>query len=212
MAFTPWVREKVELLQHYHRISEVGEIVRRYFALNAFDGVLTTLGVLVGAYLGGVESRATVVTVVLTTAVGMSVSGFYGSYLVEKAERDRALRDLEESTLSSLKNTDIASASRYATVLIAVVDGASPFVAALICLIPFAVTSLATDAAYFVAMAERLLRLRGDVPAGRLSRDRVASALGVCGAQVHGRRRHRARDQLPARRQDRTVSLRGGGA
>lgn len=153
MAFTPWVREKVELLQHYHRISEVGEIVRRYFALNAFDGVLTTLGVLVGAYLGGVESRATVVTVVLTTAVGMSVSGFYGSYLVEKAERDRALRDLEESTLSSLKNTDIASASRYATVLIAVVDGASPFVAAMICLIPFAISSLATDAAYFAAMA-----------------------------------------------------------
>lgn len=186
MAFTPWVREKVELLQHYHRISEVGEIVRRYFALNAFDGVLTTLGVLVGAYLGGVESRATVVTVVLTTAVGMSVSGFYGSYLVEKAERDRALRDLEESTLSSLKNTDIASASRYATVLIAVVDGASPFVAAMICLIPFAISSLATDAAYFAAMAVAFVEtfLLG-VFLGIVSRQRwVYSGLRFTGAAV----------------------------
>ena len=49
----------------------------------------------------------------------MSVSGFYGSYLVEKAERGRALRELEESTLSSLEDTDISAASRYATVAVA---------------------------------------------------------------------------------------------
>jgi predicted membrane protein (TIGR00267 family) len=173
VAFTPWVREKVELLQHYHRISEVGEIVRRYFALNAFDGVLTTLGVLVGAYLGGVESRTTVITVVLTTAVGMSVSGFYGSYLVERAERDRAMRDLEESTLSSLENTEIAAASRYATILIAVVDGASPFVAAVICLIPFAFTNLGIRGEYIAAIAIAFLEtfLLG-VFLGRISRQR----------------------------------------
>jgi len=173
VAFTPWVREKVELLQHYHRISEVGEIVRRYFALNAFDGVLTTLGVLVGAYLAHVESRATIITVVLTTAVGMSVSGFYGSYLIERAERDRAMRDLEESTLSSLENTEIASASRYATILIAVVDGASPFVAALICLIPFAFTTMGIRGEYIAAMAIAFLEtfLLG-VFLGRVSRQR----------------------------------------
>jgi predicted membrane protein (TIGR00267 family) len=184
MAFMPWVREKVELLQHYHRISEVGEIVRRYFALNAFDGVLTTLGVLVGAYLGGVESRATVVTVVLTTAVGMSVSGFYGSYLIEKAERDRGMRELEESTLSSLEDTDIASASRYATILIAVVDGASPFVAAIICLIPFLFINLGIRAEYIAAMATAFLEnfLLG-VFLGRVSRQRwVVAGLKFTGA------------------------------
>ena len=190
MAFTPWVREKVELLQHYHRISEVGEIVRRYFALNAFDGVLTTLGVLVGAYLGGVESRATVVTVVLTTAVGMSVSGFYGSYLIEKAERGRAMRDLEESTLSSLENTDIASASRYATILIAVVDGASPFVAALICLIPFVFTEPGDPRGVRGGHGRRLPR---DVPARRLPGTHLAPALAVRRAQVHRRGADRPR-------------------
>jgi predicted membrane protein (TIGR00267 family) len=186
MAFMPWVREKVELLQHYHRISEVGEIVRRYFALNAFDGVLTTLGVLVGAFLGGVTSRATVVTVVLTTAVGMSVSGFYGSYLVEKAERDRALRDLEESTLSSLQNSELASASRYATILIAVVDGASPFVAAVICLIPFAFTAFGVRGEYVAAMAIAFLEtfLLG-VFLARVSRQRwVFAGLKFTGAAL----------------------------
>ena len=91
-------------LRHYHEIAEVGEIARRYFAMNAFDGVLTAIGVLVGGYLGGVDSPRAIFTVVLTTAVGMGVSGFYGSYLVERAERGRAMRELEESTLSSLQD------------------------------------------------------------------------------------------------------------
>jgi predicted membrane protein (TIGR00267 family) len=169
-----WMRDKVELLQHYHTVSGAGEIVRRYFAMNAFDGVLTTLGVLVGAYLGGVEHRGTIITVVLTTAVGMSVSGFYGSYLVEKAERGRAMRELEESTLSSLENTDIASASRYATILIALVDGASPFGAALLCIVPFFFADAVTvRAEYFAALGIAFLEmfLLG-VYLGRISRER----------------------------------------
>src|SRR5664280_3756993 len=90
-----WLRGKLATLRHYHEIAEVGEIARRYFAMNAFDGVLTALGVLVGGYLGGVDSPRAIFIVVLTTAVGMGVSGFYGSYLVERAERGRAMRELE---------------------------------------------------------------------------------------------------------------------
>jgi predicted membrane protein (TIGR00267 family) len=169
-----WMRDRIDLLHHYHTVSGAGEIVRRYFALNAFDGVLTTLGVLVGAYLGGVQNRGTIITVVLTTAVGMSVSGFYGSYLVEKAERGRAMRELEESTLSSLENTDIAAASRYATILIAFVDGASPFAAALVCIVPFFIGESATvTSEYFAALGVAFLEmfLLG-VFLGRISRER----------------------------------------
>src|SRR5674536_188605 len=121
------LRRQAETLRHYHEIAEVGEIARREFAMNAFDGVLTALGVLVGGYLGGVDSPRAIFVVVLSTAVGMGVSGFYGSYLVERAERGRAMRELEESTLSSLEDTTIAAASRYATIVIAFVDGVSPF-------------------------------------------------------------------------------------
>ncbi len=146
-------RDFMARLRHYHEIAEVGEIARRYFALNAFDGVLTAIGVLVGGYVGGVHSPRAILVLVLTTAVGMAVSGFYGSYLVERAERDRALRELEGSTLSSLEDTDIASASRYAAVVVALIDGASPFAAALIVLIPFAFTSvISIHAAYFAAV------------------------------------------------------------
>lgn len=154
------VRRRVATLRHYHEIAKVGEIARRYFAMNAFDGVLTTIGVLVGGYFGGVDSARAIFVVVLTTAVGMGVSGFYGSYLVERAERDRAMRELEESTLSSLQNTEIAAASRYATVVIAVIDGASPFGAALIAMIPFAFAGmLGIHTAYYLAVIVGLVEL-----------------------------------------------------
>ncbi len=118
-GLTGWLRGRFATLRHYHRVAEVGEIARRYFAMNAFDGVLTTLGVLVGSYIGHVHSAHQVVAVGLGAAVAMGVSGFYGSYLIERAERDRSLRELEDVTLSSLEDSDIAAASTYATIVIA---------------------------------------------------------------------------------------------
>ncbi len=154
------LRDRAATLRHYHELAEVGEIARRYFAMNAFDGVLTAIGVLVGGYLGGVDSPRAIFTVVLSTAVGMGVSGFYGSYLVERAERGRAMRELEGSTLSSLEDTTIASASRYATIVIALVDGVSPFLAAMIVMIPFLFTAvISMHTAYFAAVGVGLLEL-----------------------------------------------------
>ncbi len=169
------LRARAATLRHYHEIAEVGGIARRYFAMNAFDGVLTALGVLVGGYLGGVDDARAIFVLVLTTAVGMGVSGFYGSYLVEKAERGRAMRELEESTLSSLDNTTIASASRYATIFIAFVDGASPFGAALIVMIPFAFTGvISMHTAYFAAVVVGLVELFFlGVFLGAISRERL---------------------------------------
>jgi predicted membrane protein (TIGR00267 family) len=139
-------------VRQYHEIAGVGEIARRYFVINAFDGSLTTLGVIAGAYAGGVREAHTVVSLILATAVSIGVAGFYGSYQVERAERDRALREIEETTLSSMKDTTLASASRYATVLVAAVDGLSPLVASLLIMIPFFfVPPLAIHSAYYAA-------------------------------------------------------------
>ena len=162
-------------LRHYHEIAEVGQIARRYFAMNAFDGVLTAVGVLVGGYLGGVDSARAIMTVMLTTAVGMGVSGFYGSYLVERAERDRAMRELEASTLSSLQDTTIAAASRYATIVIAFVDGASPFLAALIVMLPFFLTgTISMHTAYYLAVLVAFVELfLLGVFLGAVSRERL---------------------------------------
>jgi len=187
MGASGWLRGKVARLRHFHQVAEVGEIARRYFAMNAFDGVLTTLGVLAGGYVGDVHSPRAIASVGLATGVAMGVSGFYGSYLVERAERDRSLRELEESTLSSLGDSDIASASTYATIVIAIVDGASPFAAAILALLPFFFVGAANiHVAYYagVAVAFAELLLLG-VFLGRVSRRRLLlSALKLALAGV----------------------------
>ena len=162
-------------VRQYHEIAGVGEIARRYFVINAFDGSLTTLGVLAGAYAGGVHKAGTVVALILSTAVSIGVSGFYGSYQVERAERDRALREIEESTLSSLHDTTLYAASRYATVLVAMVDGFSPLIASLLVMIPFFFAPpISIHAAYFVAGAVAFVELfLLGVFLGHISRERL---------------------------------------
>jgi len=162
-------------VRQYHEIAGVGEIARRYFVINAFDGSLTTLGVLAGSYAGGVTRAGTVISLILATAVSIGVAGFYGSYQVERAERDRALREIEESTLSSLHDTTLYSASRYATVLVALVDGLSPLIASLLIMIPFFfVPPVSIHAAYYTGGAIAFVELFAlGVFLGRISRERL---------------------------------------
>jgi hypothetical protein len=50
------LRQMVEKVSEYNEIAEIGEIARRYFAMNAFDGVLTIMGVLMGSLSAGILS------------------------------------------------------------------------------------------------------------------------------------------------------------
>lgn len=170
-----WLHVRFDTLSRYHEVAEVGGILRRYFVMNAFDGVLTTLGVLVGGYVGGVHEARVVISLILTTAVSIGVAGFYGSYLVERAERGRALRELEESTLSSLEDTTIAAASTYATIVLALTDGLSPFLAALIAMAPFFfATVIGVHAAYIASGAIAFVELFAlGAFLGHLSRERL---------------------------------------
>ncbi len=144
----------IRTLRKYHRIARVGEIARRYFAMNAFDGVLTILGVLVGGFFGQVRDAGAVLTLGMAASFAMGVSGFYGAYMTEKAERNRELAELEESTLSNLKHTDIGHASTYATIVVSLVDGFSPFAAAAIAVSPFFLgDAIPIETAFYAAFA-----------------------------------------------------------
>ncbi|MBC7261086.1 MAG: hypothetical protein H5T63_03650, partial [Chloroflexi bacterium] len=110
------LRSKLKRLKEYQEVADIGEIARRYFAMNSFDGVLTILGVLMGSYLSGVREPSVVIITSLTTSVSMAISGLWGAYLTESAERQRSLDDLEEYTLIDLTNTRIGRAARAAVV------------------------------------------------------------------------------------------------
>ena len=162
--------------RRYNRLSNIGEIARRYFAMNAFDGVLTIIGVLMGNFTAGVEEPRIVVTTGMTTCIAMGISGLWGAYLTEAAERQRELHELEGITLTSLSETSLGEASRAAVVIVAAVDGFSPFLAALIVLLPFFFANLFPTVhwVYFSALGLSLLALFGlGVFLGRVSRQNV---------------------------------------
>ncbi|MFX1450761.1 MAG: VIT1/CCC1 transporter family protein [Promethearchaeota archaeon] len=131
----------------YINISEVGPIIRRFFVMNAFDGSLTTLGIIMGAFISNsLNTNFTaslirfVVLTGLATALSMGVSGIWGSYLTEAAEHTKEVHDLEIAMgkkHGTLDDTIYAKARRFASIIAAVVDGVSPAGAALICMIPF---------------------------------------------------------------------------
>ena len=129
-------------VREYERIAGFSKIARRALANNAFDGVLTMIGVLMGNYLGGVRSAGTVIRIGIATSISIGVSGLWGAYLAESAERGRELAELERMSLTDLGETKIGRASRVAVIVVSLVDGLSPFVSSLIVLIPLFIAPL----------------------------------------------------------------------
>lgn len=152
------LRRWLQQLREYEDISEVGEIARRYFVMNAFDGVLTMIGVLIGNYSAGVESTRVVISIGLATSMAIGVSGFWGAYFTESAERKRDLDALERYTLTDLNKTKIGRASRAAAIVVSLVDGFAPFLAGLVVLSPFFLTSLWGEIyhSYYLSLAMAL--------------------------------------------------------
>ena len=101
MGWSGW-RTQWRIIQRYDRIAGISEIARRYFAMNAFDGVLTIIGVLMGTMAANVADPAIVLTTGLATAVSMGISGLWGAYLTETAERTRALGPAQPADIDGL--------------------------------------------------------------------------------------------------------------
>lgn len=151
--------ELLEELQTYNQIIGIAEIARRYFAMNAFDGVLTTIGVLAGSYLAGVRDLSIPIRTGIATSIAMGISGLWGAYLTETAERRRELTELERISLIDQSGTSIGRASRFAVVVVSLVDGFAPAMAALIVLIPLFLGDLIGNVVLSYALAGGLALL-----------------------------------------------------
>ena len=113
------------------------EYARRAFANNAFDGALTFLGVLLGNIVLDEFRPVTVIYIGLSTCLAISMSGACGRFLSERSERKASLRKLEKDLLTNLGNTSIEREGREKMVIMSLIDGISPALAAAIPLSPF---------------------------------------------------------------------------
>jgi len=121
----------------YIQVTHVSDITRRYFVKNGMDGSMTALGVILGSWTVRVENPNIIVMAGLGACLAMGVSGLFGAYITEKAERRRQLKTFEESILSDLDGSLQQNASEFVPALAAVVDGLSPALTAMISLVPF---------------------------------------------------------------------------
>ncbi|MFB0504450.1 MAG: VIT1/CCC1 transporter family protein [Candidatus Bathyarchaeia archaeon] len=130
----------VRKVRLYIRITSISEIARRYFVKNGMDGLMTTLGIILGAWALRTDNANLIVATGLGACLAMGVSGLFGTYITERAERKGHLKTLEESLLSDLNDSVHSDAHEVVSVFAALIDGLSPSLTAAVALTPFFLT------------------------------------------------------------------------
>lgn len=124
------------------RITRSHGILRRYFVVNGFDGALTMLGIVTGFLVSGEAALRVVISASLGAAVALAMSGLSSAYISERAERRRALAELEAAMVADLGESAHGWAARWVPVLIAAVNGLAPLLLSLIIMLPLGLAQL----------------------------------------------------------------------
>jgi len=137
--------KKVKRILDSWRVSlskpNVREIASRYFVMNAFDGSMSMLGIIVGATGAGKDvNPRIIISAGLGAALAWAISGAVGAFMAERAERMRRLRELEESMLTDLNSSHLYRDSVRAILFLAVVDAVAPGIMSIFILVPFYLT------------------------------------------------------------------------
>ena len=94
-------KDKMKKWNKYSEMSDLGIIVRRKFFNNCFDGALTCAGIVGGlfiVFLKGIAENtpSTVIVYGFATALAIGISGLWGAFLSEEAERKKKIIDLKK--------------------------------------------------------------------------------------------------------------------
>lgn len=155
--------EIIDKWKQYSKMSNLGEIARRKFFNNCFDGALTCAGIISGMFILFLANPSLLVpsNVIITgfaTALAIGISGLWGAFLSEEAERKKKIRDLKKEMVildeyeeeketgkvekksrkkKKSQETIITKSENFATIVASLVDGAAPVLGASLPLIPF---------------------------------------------------------------------------
>jgi len=156
----------------------VREIASRYFVMNAFDGSMSMLGIIVGATGAGKDiSPRIIISAGLGAALAWAISGAVGAFMAERAERMRRLRELEESMFTDLNSSHLYRDSVRAILFLAIVDAVAPGLMSIFILVPFYLTlwniiSLTNAITYSIAITLILLFGIG-ILLGKVSKENI---------------------------------------
>lgn len=125
------------LFLNFFKIIKEEKIARRYFIMNSFDGILSVLGILFAAFFSSKFSSNLIIISGIGVGIAMFVSGIYGAYVTERAERKKDLIALEKHLIKKLDGTRIKKRQKALIFAIALIDGIAPLFNILVILFPF---------------------------------------------------------------------------
>lgn len=133
------------------RLLKLGDIGRRYFVVNSFDGALTVLGIVMGSFISQVTNPLIPLNAGIGASIALGISGFSSAYLAERAERRKDLDELEDKMLEEVKGSFRKEKVGKLPLKISIVNGLSPLLTGVLCILPFALSVLgilSTNLAY----------------------------------------------------------------
>lgn len=133
--------DKIEKLKEHVTLTRSGTIARRYFVIGAFDGALTILGVIIGAYVAEGHAHPELARQIILGAgtaggVALAVSSAVGAYEAERVEHLLSHHKLEKAMLKHVEG-DHKEAIRVSISVSAFSHGIAPLLAAFVPLVPF---------------------------------------------------------------------------
>ena len=161
---TPFSRMHQKIKSHF-KLTRSASIARRYFVIGAFDGALTILGVILGAYVAeGSEHPELAKQLILGAGfaggIALAVSSTVGAYEAERVEHVLTHKVLEKAMLRPVEGTRV-EAMKTSIWVSALVHGVAPLLAAFVPLVPFFFMSLDTAVVTAIAMTVGFLFVLG---------------------------------------------------
>jgi len=94
------------------------------------------LGILLSGFFASL-GRTIIITAVTGAAVAVTVSGTWGAYMAESAERKSQIKKLERKISINLKKSPIAKAHQFAAIFLSLVNGLPSLGVSLLIILPF---------------------------------------------------------------------------
>ncbi|MEB3825612.1 MAG: hypothetical protein LRS47_02970 [Desulfurococcales archaeon] len=148
--------EFLEIIKILDKNGEVSSIARRMFVTNAFDSLLTSLGVAAGGYSSNTEPMVLALGIIGAAIAMGFFSATIGVYLSERAERRRELLRIQAHMAGKLEEDSIYyKAATYIPIYVSLWSGFGATLFPILVSIPFltaGMAGLSVRAAFIVSV------------------------------------------------------------